>query len=329
MVGIQPGQAPGGLDSTMRDQHVGGVIYLGGWNGSSVVTQTSAYLQGQATGSASGGVRLVVAADQEGGQVQQLKGSGFTTMPSALSQGQSSQSSIEHNGATVGAELKRAGVNINLAPVADTVPADIGSANAPIGRYSRQFGDDPATVTRGVAATIRGLAQGGVASTVKHFPGLGRVSGNTDTTDTGITDDTATTSDPFLAPFSDGVRAGAQLVMISSARYPKMDPANAAVFSPAVISGLLRDTLGYGGVVISDDLGAAKSVAAIPAGERAVRFVAAGGDIILTATSSTAPAMATALTAQAAKDSAFAQKLDASVRRVIALKVTMGLASCG
>jgi len=329
MVGIQPGQAPGGLDSTMRDQHVGGVIYLGGWNGSSVVTQTSAYLQGQATGSASGGVRLFVAADQEGGQVQQLKGSGFTTMPSALSQGQSSQSSIEHNGATVGAELKRAGVNINLAPVADTVPADIGSANAPIGRYSRQFGDDPATVTRGVAATIRGLAQGGVASTVKHFPGLGRVSGNTDTTDTGITDDTATTSDPFLAPFSDGVRAGAQLVMISSARYPKMDPANAAVFSPAVISGLLRDTLGYGGVVISDDLGAAKSVAAIPAGERAVRFVAAGGDIILTATSSTAPAMATALTARAAKDSAFAQKLDASVRRVIALKVTMGLASCG
>jgi len=305
------------------------VIYLGGWNGSGVVTQTSAYLQGQATGSASGKVRLFVAADQEGGQVQQLKGSGFTTMPSALSQGQSSQSSIEHNGATVGAELKRAGVNIDLAPVADTVPADIGSANAPIGRYSRQFGDDPATVTRGVAATIRGLAQGGVASTVKHFPGLGRVSGNTDTTDTGITDDTATTSDPFLAPFSDGVRAGAQLVMISSARYPKMDPANAAVFSPAVISGLLRGTLGYGGVVISDDLGAAKSVAAIPTGERAVRFVAAGGDIILTATSSTAPAMTTALTAQAAKDSAFAQKLDASVRRVIALKVTMGLASCG
>jgi len=329
MVGIQPGQAPGGLDSTMRDQHVGGVIYLGGWNGSGVVTQTSSYLQGQATGSASGGVRLFVAADQEGGQVQQLKGSGFTTMPSALSQGQSSQSSIEHNGATVGAELKRAGVNINLAPVADTVPADIGFANAPIGRYSRQFGDDPATVTRGVAATIRGLAQGGVASTVKHFPGLGRVSGNTDTTDTGITDDTATTSDPFLAPFSDGVRAGAQLVMISSARYPKIDPANAAVFSPAVISGLLRGTLGYGGVVISDDLGAAKSVATIPAGERAVRFVAAGGDIILTATSSTAPAMTTALTAQAAKDSAFAQKLDASVRRVIALKVTMGLASCG
>jgi len=61
--------------------------------------------------------------------------------------------------------------------------------------------------------------------------------------------------------------------MISSARYPKIDGANAAVFSPSVISGRLRGTLGYGGVVISDDVGAAKAVAAIPTGERAVRFV--------------------------------------------------------
>jgi len=109
------------------------VIYLGGWNGSGVVTQTSAYLQGQATGSASGKVRLFVAADQEGGQVQQLKGSGFTTMPSALSQGQSSQSSIEHNGATVGVELKRAGVNIDLPQSPTRCPPTSGPPTPPSG----------------------------------------------------------------------------------------------------------------------------------------------------------------------------------------------------
>ncbi len=328
MVGIQPAQAAGGLDAMIRNEHIGGVIYLGGWQGSGVVAATSTRVQEQATESATGGVRLFVAADQEGGQVQQLTGSGFTTMPSALSQGKFAESTIRSNGTTVGTELKRAGVNINLAPVADTVPADLGRANGPIGRYSREFGDDPVTVTAGVTATISGLAAGGVASTVKHFPGLGRVSGNTDTNASGITDDTATTSDPFLAPFSNGIRAGAQLVMVSSARYPKIDPANPAVFSPSIISGLLRGTLGYGGVVITDDVGVAKAVAAVAPGERAVRFVAAGGDIVLTATSSTVPAMTAALQVRAANDPAFAQQLDASVRRVLALKQLMGLADC-
>ena len=329
MVGIQPGQAPGGLDATIRGQHIGGVIYLGGWQGSAGVTATSEHVQGQATQAATGGVQLFVAADQEGGEVQQLKGSGFTTMPSALSQGQSPQASIRRNGTTVGTELKRAGVNVNLAPVADVVPTEIGRGNAPIGRYSREFGSDPATVTKGVTATIEGLGAGGVASTVKHFPGLGRISGNTDTTATGITDDTATTSDPFLAPFANGIRAGAQLVMVSSARYPKIDPTNQAVFSSSIISGLLRGTMGFGDVVITDDVGVAQAVAAVAPGDRAVRFVAAGGDIVLTAAPSTVPVMTAALQAQADRDPAFARKVDASVRRVLVLKQRMGLATCG
>lgn len=329
MVGIQPGQAPSGLDATIRAQHIGGVIYLGGWQGSGAVAATSSHVQGQATQAATGGVRMFVAADQEGGEIQQLKGSGFTTMPSAQSQGQTSEATIRRNGTTVGSELKRAGVNVNLAPVADTVPVEIGRANTPIGRYSRQFGSDPGTVSTAVSATIQGLAAGGVAATVKHFPGLGRISGNTDTTASGITDTIATTSDLYLAPFANGIRAGAQLVMVSSARYPKIDATNAAVFSPAVISGLLRGTMRYGGVVVTDDVGVAKAVAAVAPGDRAARFVAAGGDIILTAAPSTVPAMTAALQAQAGRDAAFAQKIDASVRRVLDLKQRMGLASCG
>lgn len=328
MVGIQPGQGPGGLDATIRAQHIGGVVYLGGWPGSGPVTATSSHVQGQATQAATGGVQMLVAADNEGGEVQQLTGPGFTAMPSALSQGQSSEATIRRNGTTTGTELRRAGVNVNLAPVADTVPVEIGRANGPIGRYSREFGYDPGTVSRGVTATIQGLAAGGVAPTVKHFPGLGRISGNTDTTASGITDDTATTNDPFLAPFADGIRAGARLVMVSSARYPRIDAANQAVFSPAIISGLLRGTMGYGGVVISDDVGVAAAVSSVPPGDRAVRFVAAGGDIVLTAAPSTVPVMTAALLAQSGRDAGFAQQVDASVRRVLVLKQGMGLTGC-
>ncbi len=328
MVGIQPGQAPAGIDATIRDQHVGAAIYLGGWQGAALVASTSEHLQQQATAAATGGVRLLVAADQEGGEVRQLKGSGFSSLPSALSQGRLSTAAITANGATTGRELKAVGVNVNLAPVADTVPASIGRNNAPIGRYSREYGNDPATVARGVTATVAGLRAGGVAATVKHFPGLGRVTGNTDLTASGITDTTASTSDPYLEPFRAGIGAGAELVMVSSARYPQLDPDNQAVFSTAVITGLLRGQLGYGGVVITDDVGAAKAVAAVPPGDRAVRFVAAGGDIVLTANASLAPTMLTALATRAAQDPTFAQQLDAAARRVLALKQRMGLASC-
>ncbi len=328
MVGIQPGQAPAGLDATIRDQHIGAAIYLGGWQGAPLVTSTSTHLQAQATAAATGGLRLLIAADQEGGEVQQLKGPGFTTLPSALSQGHSTTAAITDLAKTAGHELSAAGVNINLAPVADTVPASVGRSNAPIGRYSREFGNDPATVSRGVSAAVSGLTAGGVSATVKHFPGLGRVTGNTDVTATGITDSMATTSDPYLEPFRAGIAAGARLVMVSSARYPLIDPDNQAVFSPPVITGLLRGSLGYRGVVITDDVGAAKAVAAVPAGERAVRFVAAGGDIVLTANPALAPTMADALQARVSQDPAFATQVDTAVGRVVALKHQMGLATC-
>ena len=84
-----------------------------------------------------------------------------------------------------------------------------------------------------VRAVVAGLTQAGVTATVKHFPGLGRVTGNTDVTSQGITDETTTPTDAYLEPFRAGIEAGAGLVMVSSARYPKVDPANQAVFSPA------------------------------------------------------------------------------------------------
>ncbi len=329
MVGIQPSEAPSGLDGVITAQHLGGIIFLGGWTGAPSVSATSQHVQAATGPQGTGDVRLLVAADQEGGQVQQLKGAGFSTLPSALSMGARSTGEITAAGALVGRELTAAGVNVDLAPVADTVPTSLGRGNGPIGRYDRQFGSDPATVARGVAAFTAGLRSSGVVATVKHFPGLGRVASNTDTSSTGITDPTTSATDPYLQPFVSGIRAGAGMVMVSSARYPRIDAQSQAVFSRPIVTDLLRGRLGWKGVVVSDDVGAARAVSAVPVGERATRFVDAGGDIVLTASPGTAPVMASALTSRYAADSVFAAKVEASVGRVLALKQGLGLLPCG
>lgn len=331
MVGLQPSEAPNGLDRTITTSHLGGAIFLGGWTGAPTVRATAEHLQAATGPQGTGNVRLLVAADQEGGQVQQLKGAGFTDLPSALTLGSGPASRVTGTGQTIGRELAAAGVNVDLAPVADTVPTSLGRGNGPIGRYDRQFGSDPAAVASSVSAFVAGLRSGGVVATVKHFPGLGRITANTDTSSTGAgtTDATTTATDAYLQPFRDGIRAGAQLVMVSSATYTRIDPTQQAVFSPKVVSGVLRGSLGYRGVVITDDVGVAKAVSAVPPGERATRFVDAGGDIVLTASIATAPQMAQALAARYAADPAFAAKVEASVGRVLALKQQLGLLPCG
>ena len=325
MVGIQPAQAPAGIDAVLRSTNVGSVIYLGGWSGAASVTATSRHLQQVTTGR----VDLFIAADQEGGAVQQLKGKGFTVLPAALDQGKRSAGELNALGSTLAQELRVAGVNVNLAPVADTVPPTMTETNAPIGKYRREFGTDPAVVAAAVPPVVSALQNGGVVATVKHFPGLGRITGNTDVTAVGITDSIATALDPHLDPFRAGIAAGVGMVMVSSARYPKLDDANPAMFSPAIITDLLRGRLGFDGVVITDDVGAAKAVAAVSVPDRAVRFLAAGGDIVLTASAAQAPAMLAAVKARAATDPAFASGLDASVRRVLELKARFGLIRCG
>lgn len=326
MVGAEGGQSTTAVDRVMQDQQVGAVILLGPWSGASTVSTAGQHWQGQAR-TASGGIGALLAADQEGGQVQRLTGAGFTSTPSALTLG-STPAEVARTATLVGGQLAAAGVTVNLAPVADTVTADFARQNAPIGAYDREFGHDPETVSAAVRAAVGSLQGAGVSATLKHFPGLGRVTGNTDLTATGTTDTVTTADDADLAPFRAGVEVGADLVMVSSALYPKIDPDHRAAFSRAVVTGVLRERLGFRGVVITDDVGAAKAVAAVPVGDRAAQFISAGGDIVLTALPSTVPAMAGAVVARAAADPAFASQVDAAVRRVLDLKVRHGLATC-
>ncbi|WP_353951060.1 glycoside hydrolase family 3 N-terminal domain-containing protein [Knoellia sp. S7-12] len=316
------------LDGFVAEQHVGNVIYLGGWEGAARVKETSAHLQAQATDAATAGIPLLLAADQEGGEVRQLRGEGFTKVPSAKVQAQMSSTELTAAAKVWAGELKAVGINVNLAPVTDTVPAEIGRANEPIGKYAREYGSTPQTVTKASTAFLKGMIDGGVMGTVKHFPGLGRVENNTDFNTTGITDSVATAKDPFLAPFTAGVKAGAGLVMVSSARYPGLDPTKTqAMFSKPIMTDLLRGQLGFDGVVITDDINA-KAVRSIPAAKRAVDYIAAGGDILLTGDPESVPTMTKALADKARADEAFASQLESSVLRVVALKERMGLISC-
>ena len=325
MAALEPGPADG-LDQYVSEQGLGGMLYLGGWEGADTVAATSKHMQQVAPTVAGTKVGTLVAADQEGGQVQQLTGPGFSDIPSGLEQSRLPQ--LRSSAKTWGSELADAGVNINLAPVADTVPADIGSDNEPIGKWDRQYGSTPRVVGEKASKFAQGMRDAGVEPTVKHFPGIGRIKGNTDLTDENISDREMTRDDPHLHPFAKTIDAGARIVMVGSARYPKIDGDTPAIFSRTIVTGMLREDMGFDRVVVTD-VGAAKSVAATPVGKRATKFVAAGGDIVLTAVPGQVPTMVEALQAKGAKNPAFAKKLNASVTRVLTLKEDMGLLRCG
>jgi beta-N-acetylhexosaminidase len=164
-------------------------------------------------------------------------------------------------------------------------------------------------------------------TTLKHFPGLGRVHGNTDTT-SNVTDVTTTVDDPFLDPFVAGIRAGTAAVMVSLARYPRLDPNSIAAYSRPIVTGLLRDKLGFTGLIVSDDLGAAASAGSLPVGDRAVRFIEAGGDMVLTIRPSDAAPMSAALMARAQASPAFRALVTAAATRVLRGKFQAGLLTC-
>jgi beta-N-acetylhexosaminidase len=284
-------------------------------------------VQAQATRAATGAVRFFVAANQEGGLTQALSGAGFDVMPSALSLGTLAPAVLKRMAARWGRELRAAGINLDFAPVADVVPPGTDAQNAPIGQLEREFGHDPATVSSHVAAFIAGMQEAGIATTVKHFPGLGRVAGNTDIT-SAVSDSVTTRDDPFLEPFARAIDAGVPFVMVSLATYERIDPTHLAAFSPGVIGGMLRGDLAYRGVVISDALGAA-AVASIAPATRAVDFLDAGGDMIVSNQLAPAIEMAQALASLAAERSSFRERVDDAALRVLRAKEAVGLLPCG
>lgn len=324
-VAVTPQSDRSETDHLIQSLQIGGVLLLGHWNGATAVRKEVEHLQSLTAGSR---LALVISTDQEGGLVQDLSGHGFSTIPRATEQGTLSPAALTAAAKTWGAQLRDAGVNLDLAPVAGTVPASLGTKNGPIGRYDREFSFDPAHNATMVAAFVTGMHQGGEATTVKHFPGLGRIVNNTDTSKTGITDPTTGPGDPYLAPFAAGIAAGTDAVMVGSAIYPRFDPDHHAVFSSAIITGLLRTTMGYDGLVVSDELGAAAAVSDTPMSRRAADFVAAGGDVTLIRPHEDVVPMVAGLLARLGSSRDFADQVRRAAQRAIALKTHLGLATC-
>ena len=316
-----PSTAVGSATITAITQHHVGSVILDGTSFAGL--QATQAVTGQLQRLAPAGVRLFISTDQEGGLVQRLQGPGFTRIVSGVQQGMIRPRALKRFARGWGNQLHAAGVNVNLAPVLDTVPPNFGS-NPPIGDLDREFGHTPSVVTAHGVAVLRGMLAAGVDPTVKHFPGLGRVRGNTDTT-SGVTDTVTTRNDPYLAPFRAAIDAGTPFVMMSTAIYSRLDPGTPAAFSRPIVTGLLRDQLAFHGVVISDDVGGAAQVANYSVGQRAVRFIAAGGDIVLTVDASQAGPMTAALIAKARRDAAFKALVNAAALRVLQAKQGRGL----
>jgi beta-N-acetylhexosaminidase len=251
---------------------------------------------------------LVVAIDQEGGIVERLALPPDEAPPELAGDSQAA----EAEGVATGEALARIGVNVDLAPVLD-VPESPDSFIA-----ERAFGGDPAEVASTATAFATGLQAGGVSATAKHFPGLGRSVVNTDEEPSEV-DASRAQLLADLEPFESAIDAGIDLVMLSNATYPELDPDAPAFASPAIAEGMLRDDLGFEGVTITDDLEAGAVRALYSPAEAAVAAAAGGSDLLLFALRSN-PDVLDSLVEAAERGELPAESTEAACVRISALK---------
>ena len=326
MVGVDAQAPKQSSNEAVDTHHVGNIFIAGRTTAGSQATQKviSSFTSKVGPGTTHA-TPMLVATDQEGGEVQVLAGSGFSDIPSALDQSAQPRDQLVASARTWGKELADVGVNMNLAPVADLVDIARPASNEPIGRWGREYGHDAATVSSQAGAFAEGMQASKVIPTYKHFPGLGRVKDNTDTS-AGVVDSTTTRSADTAVSviFGAAIAAGAPVIMVSSATYSLIDPSAPAVFSSTIVTDMLRREMGFSGVVITDDVSAAVQVQDVSAGDRAVRAIRAGCDLVLASADPTVAAdMVKALISTARSDPAFAARVDESATRVLNLKKSL------
>ena len=255
---------------------------------------------------------LVVAIDQEGGEVRRLPEGPPDRAPSELT-APGDEPVARREGRRTGRFLAELGIDVDLAPVLD-VPASPSSFIS-----SRAFGADPRVVAANGVAFAVGLQRGGAVPTAKHFPGLGRAVANTDLERSEI-DVPRRRLDEDLAPFREAIARGVPAVMTGHATYDALDPDLPAALSPEVVDGVLRGELGFGGVVITDDLGAGAVRDAMSVPEAAVAAAAAGNDILLLAQTPNAADALAALEKAVERGELDRSGLERSALRVLELK---------
>jgi beta-N-acetylhexosaminidase len=317
------------LAALVRDVHVGGFVAFGGVEPVPAVLLNPTYgptILGQPLELAAilnqlqtrAATPLLIGGDYEHGVGMRINGA--TRFPRAMAFGAAGDAVLVRQAATITAREARAlGVHVNFAPVVDVN----NNPRNPVINI-RSFGEDPAQVGRLASEAVRGLQEGGVVATLKHFPGHGDTAVDTHLGLATVPHDRARLDRVELAPFRAGIQAGAAAVMVAHVEMPALDAVpGPATFSQPIVSGLLRRDLKFGGVVYTDSMlmDAVNDLAG--PGDAAVKAVLAGADVVLDP--GDVRAAAAGLKAALVSGTIPRARLIESARRVLEHKARLGL----
>ncbi|MFC4077028.1 beta-N-acetylhexosaminidase [Salinithrix halophila] len=323
IVGFQNGDRPARemnrqANILIRKDHVGGIILFDRNIGTPrQVGHLTNQLQDTAL-AVSPQIPLFVSVDQEGGKVARIR-EGVTNFPGNMALGAARDEELAYQaGRVIGEELRAMGINMNLAPSLDV---NNNPANPIIG--VRSFSGDPSLTSVMAKANLRGYREGNVLSVIKHFPGHGDTS-----MDSHV--DMPTVDHPFsrlnrveLVPFKSAIREGVDAVMSAHITFPSIDdtPGLPGTLSKKVLTGLLREKLGYDGVIMTDDMEMGAIVENFGSAEAAVRAVKAGADIVLVCHDLTRQQQSIHAVIDAVKKGEISEKrIDHSLQRILRLK---------
>lgn len=311
-------EAPADLPVLLTGMPVGGIALFG--DNLVARDQTSALIQAFQDSSP---LPLFIGVDEEGGTVSRLGSNaamGVPHFPTARDLGKNKDpDGVYQMGRTLGEELMALGFNLNFAPVADV---DTNPNNPVIG--SRAFSSDPVIAAELAAAAVWGFQDTGVISCLKHFPGHGDTSSDTHYGYAETTKTLEALRQTELLPFQAGIEAGAPMVMAAHIACPNVTGnERPASLSSAIITDLLRQELGFDGVVITDSLEMDAISALYPQGEAAVMALEAGCDLLLLPQN--LPQATEAIFAALDSGRLTEQRLEESVLRILKLKLEYGI----
>ncbi len=317
------------LIRVVQESHAGGVIAFGGTELAPRVLLNPAYgtvILGQPLSLAAtlnrlqavSSVPLLATSDFEYGAGMRIAGA--TRFPRAMAIGAAGDEQLAfESGRITALEGRAMGVHVNFAPVADVN----NNARNPV-INTRSFGEDPARVGALAAAYVRGLQEGGMLATLKHFPGHGDTEVDSHLGLPIIRHPRDRLDQVELPPFRAGIAAGAAAAMVAHIELPALDAEpGPATFSRPIVTGLLRQELAFDGLIVTDSMKMDAITSMLPPGEAAVKAVLAGADLVLDSPDPVAAFTAVRAAVETGRIDRAA--LDASVRRVLEAKARLGL----
>jgi beta-N-acetylhexosaminidase len=322
-VAFHGSEIPASLEQVIRAQRVGSVIIFAE-NVASPARLAALLADLQRIARQAQLPPLLLLIDQEGGPIVRL-GKGATVLPApmALAATPDPAAAIARAASITAQECRALGLNFVLAPVADV---QSNPANPVI--LARSFGSDPRRVADAAAGMVRAYASAGLLCCAKHFPGHGDTSVDSHTTLPELAHDLTRLERVELVPFRAAIAAGVPAIMTAHLRLPALEPAAnvPATLSPALVGGLLRQRLGFGGLVLSDDLEMRAITDVFPTSDAAALAVAAGCDMLLFRFDVEAQRRAHASLAERVRSGALPRgRLEEAALRVLAAKARYGV----